>query len=220
MALKIEVSGLLYRIVVTSLPRSFVARVFKHCLGKNNTPYFVNNCFKGVLYFDQELAIKFAESVGYIWKGWQAEAKFYSRSGYCFDRYLDISVWLEEGEKIVVNAPDITASTTNIPLASILPQIGADETLILLGAVDKGSTVYALDGEGVSFDLERLQVHLDSLDEFFFPDRVLTGMQYGGKSMLAARGRSTGRNMIAPVLISGEGAEMDMYDFLTFELPI
>ena len=55
MKLSIEISGQMERIVITSLPKRFLAKIFKHCMGKNNTPYFISNCLKGVLYFDVEL---------------------------------------------------------------------------------------------------------------------------------------------------------------------
>ena len=100
MKLRIEIAGQLERIIVTSLPKRFIAKIFRHCLGKNNTPYFANNCFKGVLYFDYEFAIKFAESVGYSWTNWQNVPPLYQTSGYVYEQYLDIMVKAEGSTEI------------------------------------------------------------------------------------------------------------------------
>jgi hypothetical protein len=52
MALVVKAQGSIEQILVTSFPKSFVSKVYRHCWGKNNTPYFAGNCFKGVVYFD------------------------------------------------------------------------------------------------------------------------------------------------------------------------
>ena len=46
MALTITAHGDIDQIVVSSLARTFVQKIYRHCWGKNNTPYFAGNCFK------------------------------------------------------------------------------------------------------------------------------------------------------------------------------
>ena len=83
MALEITTYGDIDQIVVASLPRAFVQKIFRHCWGKNNTPYFAGNCFKGVLYFDERLARKYAEDLGLAWRSWLLADKFYHKTGAC-----------------------------------------------------------------------------------------------------------------------------------------
>ncbi|MBG0777736.1 MAG: hypothetical protein H0S85_15030 [Desulfovibrionaceae bacterium] len=214
MKLAIELTGNMDQVVVTALPKSFIAKVFRHCMGKNNTPYFANNCFKGVLYFDGDLAAKFAEAVGYTWKGWREENRFYQGQGYCFDNDLELAV-RTDGAKVGDLTASALATTINKCAGDpLLQQIGDDEAIVLLGSVDKGSETYELDDAGAAFDPALLNVAVEDFEDFYLDDRLVTGMVYDGKPMRRIPGEHRGMRMITPVLLSKNGRELDLYDFL------
>ncbi len=219
MKLRIEVAGQLERIIVTSLPRRFIARIFRHCLGKNNTPYFANNCFKGVLYFDYEFAIKFAESVDFTWTNWQEVTPIFQTSGYGFEQYLDIVAKIEGGSDIPLTTSDLETEVRALELPKALGSVKDDEICIVLGAVDKGGEAWELDVDG-HFDPTKLLVSLDSLESFKMQDMLITGISYDGRPMLHVPGKHIGKNMITPVMFAPDGHELDIQDFLGQELDL
>jgi len=212
--LRIEISGLMNQIVISSLPKSFLSRIFRHCMGKNNTPYFANNCFKGVLYFDENTARKFAETMGYSWKGWTNEDKFHHQTAYCFEGGLEIMVSVNGEQKTELDVSEIETKIHDIELSAMLPKIKDDEIIVLMGSVDKGSEAFALDDFKGDFSADELIVSLDAFDSFNFDSLLITGIAYADKELRRITGRSKGRNMISPLLFSSDGEELDLYDFI------
>ena len=98
-------------------------------------------------------------------------------------------------------------------LAEFLERLGEDEVVALLGSVDKGEMVFSLpDFEG-AFDPERLVLTVDRLSDLYSEEAVITGLVYDGRTLSMETGESRGKSMIDPLLISREGALLDMYDF-------
>ena len=213
MKLTIEIAGQLERVIVTTLPQRFIRKIFRHCVGKNNTPYFANNCFKGVLYFDYELAVKFAQNVDFTWSTWREAAPLYQTQGYVFEQYAEITAQLDQGEKIPLSTGELETAANVLDLDNALRQIAEDEVCILLGAVDKGSECYEIEVD-TPFDCSSVLVRVDSLECFRLADYLVTGITYGGKSMKRIPGKHVGKNMVTPVLFSKDGRELDLYDFL------
>ena len=194
------------------MPLAFIGRIFRHCMGKNNTPYFANNCFKGVLYFDEELARKYAQMESYDYKGWHAEDTFYRGRGFNLPS-LDIMVYPGGQKERKVDPGEISLSATALSPDDLLPRIGDDEALILLGSVDTGAETWVLDGFEGDFDADKLTVTVDTFDAFGLDDRLITGMSYEGKPMERVPGKSVGKNMIDPALFAKDGRELTMDDF-------
>ncbi|MHC1713967.1 MAG: hypothetical protein AB9872_17640 [Solidesulfovibrio sp.] len=126
MALEIITHGDIDQIVVSSLPRAFVQKIYRHCWGKNNTPYFAGNCFKGVLYFDERLAHKYAEDVGFSWRGCFSADTLYHKTGACFDHGLELVVRDGAGESSM-SVVGIPVTEKRPSLAGFLKQLGDDE---------------------------------------------------------------------------------------------
>jgi len=202
------------QIVISSLPKSFLSKIFRHCLGKNNTPYFANNCFKGVLYFDENTARKFAENLGCSWKGWNNEDKFYHHTAYCFEGGLEITVSVNGDQKTTLDVSEIKTKVHPVELGALLPRIKDDEIIVLMGSVDKGSEAFALENFQGDFSVDELLVSVDAFDSFHFDTLLIKDISYGGRDLRRTTGRSKGRNMIAPILFSADGRELDMYDFV------
>lgn len=219
MRLRIEVAGQLERIIVTSLPSRFIARIFRHCLGKNNTPYFANNCFKGVLYFDYEFAIQFAESVDFAWTNWQEVTPIFQAAGYGFEQYLDIVAKPEEGSAIPLTTSDLETEVRVLELVKALELVKQDEICIVLGAVDKGGEAWEIDVDG-HFDPTRLLISLDSLESFKMQEMLITGISYDGQAMTRIPGKHIGKNMVTPVMFSPDGRELDLQDFMGQKLEL
>jgi hypothetical protein len=210
--LKVKLSGVRREIVVTTLPRDFVAKVFRHCLGKNNTPYFANNCFKGVLYFDDRMAAAFAEQTDFAWKHWLELSAGLHSSGWIFESSLEMEA--EVQGKTVPLGPSETAATDKIvSLTSFLPRIGVSDVLAFLGKADKGSQVYGLEGFEGDFDPAALTMHLELFDDFGLEEPLIAGLSYGGQAMTSLEEDFKGMNMIDPVLIGPNGRFLDLYDF-------
>lgn len=211
MKVSVAISGALEEIVVSSLPWNFVQRVFRHCLGKNNTPYFANNCFKGVLYFDEQLAAKFAEQEGYAYETWSLEDKFYHTQGYALEEGFTIEITAGD-EEIKTQAQKIAQSVTRIGLAGLLDKISRDEIVVLLGSIDNASVDYELDIDG-PFDPAKLELKVESFEELNLTDPVLIGVAYGGRDMQPVNEKRQGLKMIDPALFSKGGEELSLYDF-------
>lgn len=217
MKLRIEITGQLERIIVTSLPERFINKIFRHCLGKNNTPYFANNCFKGVLYFDWELAVKFAESVDFAWTTWKEATPIHKTEGYLFEQYVDIMASMDGDRKVPLSASELETQNNALPLDAALEAIPDDHICILLGAIDKGSESYTLEIEN-HFDPSKLLFSLDSLEDFKMSDMLITGVSYDGAPMQREAGKHIGKQMVMPVMFSKEGVELDLYDFMSMNL--
>lgn len=213
MRLEIKTYGNLEQVVISKLSKAFVARIFRHCWGKNNTPYFANNCFKGILYFDERLAAKYAEDVETTYTNWFVEDKYYHRTAMVYESGLEFSASLDGGEPVTLNPAGMRIDRKVIDRAPSLAQVGEEEVAILMGSVDKGGLVFTLDGVTGDFDPDKLTLSLEGLEEFFFEDALMVGLSYDGKTMGMEVGESRGKSMIAPILISREGRELDMYDF-------
>lgn len=212
MQLRIELTGHKNCIVVSSLPRAFLGKVFQHCLGKNNTPYFANNCFKGVLYFDNELARKYAEGVGYAWTTWREEDRFYHETAFCCDNALEIAA-LTDGEKAMdLPLTTLAQEVKHIQLDALLKRITPEDAVIFMGSIDKATDAYVLDIDG-PFDPDLLSLDMQDCEDFFFDDLLLMGVSYDGEPMVLEPGETRGMRMITPVLFSHEGKELDLYDF-------
>ncbi|MEW5771931.1 MAG: hypothetical protein AB1916_00255 [Thermodesulfobacteriota bacterium] len=214
MHLSVTFTGLLDKVVVSSLPRAFVKRIFTHCMGKNNTPYFANNCFKGVLYFNDDLAMKFGEDTGHTWKGWEGECRFYHQDGFVFETNLEAAALVDGKREFRLEPASLATRSTPISLDAFLPKIGPEEVIVLLGSVDKAEQTYTVEVEGDSFDPEKLLVSLDDFEEFAFDDRLLTGLSYNGAEMAGGAVQSRGMNMIMPALFDHQGGALDLYDFV------
>ena len=213
MALTVTLTGLMDEVVITSFPRKFFSRIFRHCMGKNNTPYFVNNCLKGTLYFDEELARRFAEAEGHQWRGWRREDKFYHNQGFCLECNLEIKAQVTGGKDMVV-APSVAMTRENpVRSAPFSAQLGESEVLVLLGVIDKGSETYVLEETGGSLDEEGLVLQVETFDELGLRDRLITGVEYEGRPMLRTAREGMGKSTLDPVILSPEGEELDMEDF-------
>jgi len=219
MNLKIEISGQLERVIVTRLPRRFIQKIYKHCLGKNNTPYFANNCFKGVLYFDYEFAIKFAESAGFSWTNWRDVEAIHKTQGYLFEQYADLMASVDGGPAAPLTFSTLETQSRVLELDTALQQLGDDDVCILLGSVDKGSEAWECEIDG-EFDQADLLFSLDSLENFRMPDQLVTSISYKGQPMKHVLGSHTGKNMIMPVLFDKQGRELDINDFMGMDLDI
>ena len=212
MALSITTQGDIDQIVVSSLSRAFVQKIYRHCWGKNNTPYFAGNCFRGVLYFDERLAIKYADDVGFPWRGWLSSPKFYHRAGASLDNGLQLVVRDSQGEREFSTA-GIAVAENRLRLDAFLGMLGEDEVLAVLGAVDKGEMVFTLPDFVGSFDPDKLSIAADRLSDLYCEETVVTGLVYDGQIMSMETGESRGKSMVDPLLISAEGKLLDMYDF-------
>lgn len=213
MNLRIEITGQLESIIVTRLPQRFIQKIFRHCLGKNNTPYFANNCFKGVLYFDWELAVKFAKSVDFEWTSWKEASPVFQTGGYIFEQYVDIAAVMDGERRVPLSSSELETEATAIPLEPALEALAEDEVCILLGSVDKGSENYVLEIEN-HFDPSRLVFSLDSLENYKMTDMLVTGVSYDGAPMQREPGSHSGKNMVPPVMFAKDGRELDLYDFM------
>jgi len=212
MALEITTHGDIDQIIVSSLPRAFVQKIYRHCWGKNNTPYFAGNCFRGVLYFDERLAGKYAEDVGLPWRGWLSVDKFYHKTGSCYEHGLSLTV-RNGGDGTTISSVGLTVVEERPRLAGLLDRLAGDEVLCLLGSVDKGEMVFSLADFTGPFDPDKLALHVDRLSDLYCEEAVITGLVYDGRTMSMETGESRGKNMIDPLLISRDGKLLDMYDF-------
>lgn len=212
MALEITTHGDIDQIIVSSLPRAFVQKIYRHCWGKNNTPYFAGNCFRGVLYFDERLAGKYAEDLGLSWRGWLSVDKFYHRTGSCYEHGLALDVRAGE-ETSTLSAVGLSVREQRPKLEDFLGRLAEDEVFCLLGSVDKGEMVFSLPDFTGSFDPDKLVVHVDRLSDLYSEESIVTGLTYDGRRMSMESGDSRGKNMIDPLLVSREGKLLDMYDF-------
>lgn len=212
MALEITTYGGIDQIIITSLPYAFVQKVFRHCWGKNNTPYFAGNCFRGLVYFDTRLAGNYAEDVGFAWRGWLSADKFYHKIGACLDHGLRLTVHDDSGIS-ELGAVGIPVAEERPRLAGFLDQLAEDEVLAVLGAVDKGEMVFTLAGFEGAFDPEKLTIHVDRLSDLFCEETIITGLAYEGRPLSMETGQSRGKGMLDPLLIGRDGNLLDMYDF-------
>lgn len=213
MKLEIKVFGNLEQVVISALPKAFVGRIYRHCWGKNNTPYFANNCFKGILYFDERLAAKYADDVGYSYRNWQTEDDFHHWTAMVYESGLEITATIDGGESFVINASGPKIERRIVDRDAVMAKIKDDEVAVLMGAVDKGAMLFTLNEFTGDFDADKLTLVLESAEEFYFDDVLIIGMQYDGVQLGMEMGESRGKNMIAPILLSKEGRELDMYDF-------
>lgn len=212
MALVITTRGDIDQIVLTSLPRGFVQRIYRHCWGKNNTPYFAGNCFRGVLYFDERLAAKYAEDQGLPWRGWLSTSKFYHRTGAVYAHGLDLEVRCGEAVATIMSV-GIPVVEERPKLADFTAHLGDEDVLCLLGAVDKGEMVFTLPDAAGPFDPEKLTIRIERLSDLYSEETIITGMTYDGRTLAMETGESRGKSMIDPLLISRDGRLLDMYDF-------
>lgn len=212
MALEITTQGDIDQIVVSSLSRAFVQKIYRHCWGKNNTPYFAGNCFKGVLYFDERLAIKYADDVGFPWRGWLSAPKFHHRTGASLDHGLNLVVRDGQGER-EMSAVGLAVAENRLRLDAFLGLLGEDEVLAVLGAVDKGEMVFTLPDFTGPFDPDKLVIAVDRLSDLYCEESVVTGLVYDGRVMSMETGESRGKSMVDPLLIGADGKLLDMYDF-------
>lgn len=213
MKLHVYLSGRLDRVAVSSLPKAFAGKIFRHCMGKNNTPYFANNCFKGVIYFDQNTAKHFASQVGYTWNGWSSEDRFLHTSGLVLESNLEIKAVPESGQAVVVNPVEVGVKLKETPVKTFLDALSDDEILIVMGSVDKATEDYVLDGFTGPFDPEKLACRVMGLEELLVSDKPIIGLEYDGAALTRVGGRNSGLNMLEPVLLSKDGKELDLYDF-------
>ena len=214
MQLKVEFKGYLYKVMVSSLPLEFVKKVIRHCMGKNNTAYFMNNCFKGVLYFDDELAAKFAGDMGFSWDDWSGKSGFYRNQGYLYAPNLDTTIYEDEQRIIGLPSTKLDPKYVKYDIEPMLKKIKDDEILILMGSVDKGNEVWTLDEYPGNFDPDKLVVSVDDMEEFYFDDLVISGVEYDGKQLTRDGGESIGRSMIVPVLITKDGEVQELFDII------
>lgn len=212
MKLKVDATGFINRVVISTLPRKFIARIFKHCMGKNNTPYIANNCFKGVLYFDEELAARFAQKVGYQWKGWQNEDDLYHKVAFRYGTELELAVSVDGGAPEHISGSELETKISLVDLDDLVARVGEDEALIFMGSVDKGKARFTVDAQG-GFDRDKLVLLVDSFDEFQFCDRMVTGLTYDGAEMHREILESVGKNMLDPIMFSPDKQELDLDSF-------
>lgn len=219
MELRIDIVGYKNEIVVTAVPKRFVHKIYKHCLGKNNTPYFANNCFKGILYFDEELAGKFAEAVNYEWTGWQSAKRLYHHAAYCFEDSLKITAHFDGEHDLELYPSKIQTAENPVRVESFLPDVKKDEVLILMGSVDKGTQHFTLNTDEAEFNPSRLSVSVDTFTDFNIEEPLITAMSYGGTNLTPSQSESKGRRMLEPRLFSAIGRELDVSDFPPAEVP-
>jgi hypothetical protein len=212
MALSITTCGDIDQIVVSSLTRAFVQKIYRHCWGKNNTPYFAGNCFKGVLYFDERLAGKYAEDLGLTWHGWMAADKFHHKIGACYGSGLTLTI---DADGLVSSMPALGLAVEEYRphLAGFLTKLAEGEVLAVLGSVDKGEMVFSLPEFSGLFDPDKLTVQVERLSDLFSEEAVITGMTYDGRILSMESGETRGKSMLDPLLVSPEGKLLDMYDF-------
>ncbi|EKO38039.1 MAG: hypothetical protein B193_3271 [Solidesulfovibrio magneticus str. Maddingley MBC34] len=211
MTLEIATQGDIDQIVVSSLSRAFVQKIYRHCWGKNNTPYFAGNCFKGVLYFDERLAIKYAEDVGFPWRGWLSAPKFHHRTGASLHG-LSLTVRAAAGQR-ETSALGLAVAEERPRLDGFLEGLGDDEVLAVLGAVDKGEMLFTLADFDGAFDADKLVIEVERFSDLYCEEAVVTGMRYDGRVMSMETGESRGKSMVDPLLIGRDGKLLDMYDF-------
>jgi hypothetical protein len=212
MALVVKAHGDIEQILVTTLHKTFVSKIFRHCWGKNNTPYFAGNCFKGVLYFDEHMAAVFARESGLAWNGWLALPKYRHLIAAVFESGLELAAHVD-GADIPLGTSAIGVRAGSLPFSAVSGKIGPDQVGALLGSVDKGAMVFTLKDFSGDFQPEKLTAVVTRLDDFFFEDALLTGLAYDGREMSMEMGESRGMSMIDPVLIGADGNLLDMYDF-------
>ncbi|WP_428560778.1 MAG: hypothetical protein ACP59X_17380 [Solidesulfovibrio sp. DCME] len=212
MALHITTHGDIDQIVVSSLSREFVRKIYRHCWGKNNTPYFAGNCFRGVLYFDERLAGKYAEDLGLSWNGWLSIPKFHHRTGASYEHGLTLTVDAGDGP-VTVAAAGLEVEEKRPRLGDFLGRIGQGEVLCLLGSVDKGEMAFSLPDCTGPFDPEKLSVRVERFSDLYCEEAIVTGLAYDGRILSMETGQSRGKSMIDPLLISRDGGLLDMYDF-------
>lgn len=212
MALTITTHGDIDQIVVSSLARTFVQKIYRHCWGKNNTPYFAGNCFKGLLYFDERLAGKYADDLGLTWHGWMATDKFLHKIGACYGSGLTLRV---EADGVVssLSALGLPVAETQARLADFLGELAEGEVLAVLGSVDRGEMVFSLPEVAGAFDPDKLTIQVERLTDLYSEETIITGMTYDGRTMSMESGETRGKSMLDPLLISAEGKLLDMYDF-------
>lgn len=214
MQLTISISGYKDEVVISAVPRAFLARVVRHCYGKNNTPYFAHNCFKGVLYFDEGLSRKFAESVGYEWKGWWEENRFYHRTAFVLDDSLSVTA-LIDGEPVQEVYPSrIAVDETPVSPTPMLAGVGQDELLILLGSVDKGSMNWTLEVPDEDFKPSRLGICVETFSNFGQEDRLITAITYNGVELAMGADDTKGKRMIEPVVLDADGDDLELDDII------
>jgi hypothetical protein len=212
MALVVKVHGDIDQILITTLRKTFVSKVFRHCWGKNNTPYFAGNCFRGVLYFDEKMAAAFARESGLAWNGWLALPKHRHLIAAVYESGLEFLAQAD-GPETALAPSSIGVREESLPFAAVAGKIGPDQVGALLGSVDKGSMVFTLADFAGEFRPDKLTAVVTRLDEFSFEDALLTGLSYDGREMSMEMGDSRGMSMIDPVLLGADGARLDMYDF-------
>lgn len=214
MQLTISISGYKDEVVISAVPRAFLARVVRHCYGKNNTPYFAHNCFKGVLYFDEGLSRKFAESIGYEWKGWWEENRFYHRTAFVLDDSLSISA-LIDGEPVQEVYPArIAVDETPVSPTPMLTGMDKDELLILLGSVDKGAMTWTLELPDEEFKPSRLGICVETFPAFGMEDRLISAITYNGVELAMGADDTKGKRMIEPVVLDTDGEDMELDDII------
>lgn len=212
MPLVVKTDGDIEQVIVTALHKNFVSKIFRHCWGKNNTPYFAGNCFKGVVYFDERMAAAFARETGEEWKGWLALPKHMHQIAAVFESGLELTASCQ-GRVTTLGTSGLATRVTSPTLASVAGKIGEGQVTALLGSVDKGSMVFTLaDFEG-EFEPDKLSAEITRFDDFFFEDALLTGLFYDGREMSMEMGESRGMSMIDPILLDANGQRLDMYDF-------
>ena len=212
MALEITTHGTIDRIIVTSMPRVFVQKIYRHCWGKNNTPYFAGNCFRGLVYFDERLAGSYAEDMGFGWRGWLSSDKFYHKVGTCLDHGLRLTV-RGGNTATTLSAVGIAVAEERPRLDGFLARLAEDEVLVVLGAVDKGEMVFTLEDFEAPFESGKLTIRVDRLTDVFCEETLVTALAYDGRPLSMETGQSRGQGMLEPILIDRDGNLLDMYDF-------
>ncbi|MBF0482372.1 MAG: hypothetical protein HQK81_14080 [Desulfovibrionaceae bacterium] len=213
MKLVVEIAGSIDTVRICSLPRSFVARIFTHCLGKNNTPYFANNCFKGVLYFDTDFARRLAAKDDFAWSDWTQAKAYYAISGIVHDSNLRLCASLDGASCGEIGVTHFTRTLAKIDFSALAPALPEGHIAVLLGSVDKGSEILTLQDGPETFDPAKLALTYNSFEDFRFEDVILSRAAYDGREMTRAFGTRKGKNMLDPLLFSGPGEELDLYDF-------
>jgi hypothetical protein len=213
MKLVVEIAGSIDTVRICSLPRGFISRIFTHCLGKNNTPYFANNCFKGVLYFDTDFARRLAAKEDFEWLDWSHLEAYYTVGGIVHDSNLSLKACLDEAACGEIGVTHLGRKLAKIGFDRVKPKMPSDHIVVLLGSVDKGTEILTLNDAPAAFDPAKLSLSFDSFEEFHFEDLILTGAVYDGREMTRSFGKRKGKNMLDPVLFAGPGRELDLYDF-------
>jgi hypothetical protein len=213
MKLVVEIAGSIDTVRICRLPRGFVSRIFTHCLGKNNTPYFANNCFKGVLYFDTDFARRLAAKEDFAWLDWTQAKASYELAGIVHDSNLRLQAFLDNAPCGEIGVTHFGRNVAKIDFDAVSPGLPKSQVAVLLGSVDKGSEILTLEDGPAAFDPAKLALSYASFEDFHFEDLILTGAAYDGREMARAFGKRKGKNMLDPVLFAGPGAELDLYDF-------